>query len=73
MTINERAKCSVRLGAAEGTFNTKLNDLRKKFWLRKSEVTVERISVCNVFENLAEHGIYYLPCSVTKYVTDMLA
>ena len=30
--------------------NTQLNDLRKIICLRKSEVTVERISVCNVTE-----------------------
>ena len=28
-------------------FNTKLSDLRKIICLRKSEVSVERISVCN--------------------------
>ena len=36
--------------------NTKLNDLRKNICLRKSEVSVERLSVCNVIENLAEYS-----------------
>ena len=31
--------------------NTELNDSRKIICLRKSEVSVERISVCNVTEN----------------------
>ena len=45
-----------------------LNDLRIIIYLRKSEVSVERISVCNVIENLMAHGIYYLLCSYTKDV-----
>ena len=40
---------------------TELNDLRKMICLKKSEVSVERISVCNVTEILAEHGIQCLP------------
>ena len=40
------------------------NELRKNICLRKSEVSVERVSVCNVTENLAEHGIHCLPCSI---------
>ena len=40
--------------------------------LRKSEVSVEIISVCNVIENFVEHCIQYLPCSYTNVVTDML-
>ena len=39
-------------------FNTKLNVLIKIICFRKSEVSVERISVCNVIENLAEHSIH---------------
>ena len=34
--------------------------------LRKSGVSVERISGCNVIENFVEHGIHYLPCSFTN-------
>ena len=34
-----------------------LNDLRVIIYLRKSEVTFERISVCNVIEKVMEHGI----------------
>ena len=36
--------------------NTELKDLRKIICLPKSEVSVETISVCNVIENLTEHG-----------------
>ena len=45
-----------------------LNDLRKIICLRKSEVSVERISVCSVIENLAEHDIRCLPCICTSDV-----
>ena len=38
-------------------FNTELNDFRKYICLRKSKLSVERISVCYVFENLAEAGM----------------
>ena len=53
------------------TFNAELNDLKIIICLRKTEVTVERISVCNVIENLAEHGI---PSAMLLYqcVIDML-
>ena len=44
-----------------------LNDLRKIICLRKSEVSVERISVYNI-ENLAEYGIHCLPYSFTNDV-----
>ena len=50
-----------------------LNDLIKIICLRKSEVPVERISLCNVIENLAEHGIHCLLCSYTNDIIDMLA
>ena len=36
------------------TDNTKLNGLRKIIYLRKSEGSVESISVYNVIENLVE-------------------
>ena len=36
---------------------TRSFDLRKNICLRKSEVTAERFSVCNVIEKLIEHGI----------------
>ena len=45
--------------------------IEKVICLRKSEVSVERISVCNVDENLAKHGIHCQPCSYTNGVTDM--
>ena len=32
--------------------NTELNDLRKVVCLRKSEISFERISVCNLIENI---------------------
>ena len=41
--------------------NTELNDLRIIICLRKSEITIERISICNVIEKLMEHDC--LPCS----------
>ena len=53
-------------------FNSELNDLRKNICLRKSEVSVERISVCNFIENLEEHGIHCLPCSYTNDVINIL-
>ena len=40
--------------------------------LRKSEVTVERISVCNVIEKLMKHGVHCLPCPYTNDVINML-
>ena len=52
--------------------NTELNDLRKIICLRKSQVSVERISVCNVIENVMEHGIHCLPCSYTNNVIDVI-
>ena len=41
-------------------------------YLRKSEVIVERICVCNVIEKLMEHGIQFLTCSFTNDVIDLL-
>ena len=52
--------------------NTELNNLRKMISWRKFEVSVERISVCNVIENFAEHGIHFQPCSCANDVIDML-
>ena len=46
--------------------NTELNDRRKTICLRKSEVSVERISVCNVIKNV---GAW--PCSNTNDVIDL--
>ena len=40
--------------------NMDLNEFRKVICLRKSEVSVERISVCNVIENLG--SIAYTVC-----------
>ena len=37
---------------------------------RKSESYVERIFVCNVIENLAEHGIHCLPYANTSEAID---
>ena len=54
------------------TQNTELNDLRIIICLRKSEVTVERISICNVNEKLMEHGIHYVPCSCINDIIDLL-
>ena len=52
--------------------NMELNDLRIIIRLRKSEVSVERISVCNIIENLADHDIHCLPCSYNNDVINML-
>ena len=53
-------------------FKSESNDFRKFICLRKYEVSVERISACIVFENLAEHGIYCLPWPYTDDRVDML-
>ena len=50
-------------------FNTELNE--KVICLRKFDVSVERISVCNVGENFAKHGIHCQPCFYSNGVTDM--
>ena len=49
-----------------------LHDLRIIICFRKSEVTVERISFCNVSEKLMEQGNHCLPCSYTNDVIDLL-
>ena len=51
---------------------TERNDLRKIICLRKSEVSVVRISVCYITENMVEHGIHCLPCSYINDVINML-
>ena len=54
-------------------FSTELNDLRKMICLKKPEISVERISVCNVIElNLTEHRINSLPSSYISDVINML-
>ena len=40
--------------------------------LRKSDVTVQRISVCNVTEKIKVHGIHCLSLSYTNDVIDLL-
>ena len=50
-------------------YNTELSDLRKIICFRKSKDSVERISVCNVIENLVEHGIHSLPIPYQYDVT----
>ena len=52
-------------------FHSELNDLRKNVCLRKSDVSYETISVCNIIENFAEHGIHCLPCSYTNDVINV--
>ena len=54
-------------------YNTELKDWRINICLRKSEVIVERISVCNVIKKLMEHGICCLPCSYTNDVIEQLS
>ena len=48
------------------------SELRKNICLRKYQVSVERISVCNVTVKLMEHGIHCLPCSDTSFI-DLLS
>ena len=52
--------------------NTELNDWRIIICLRNSEVTVEKISVCNIIEKLMEHGIHCLSCSCINNAIDLL-
>ena len=52
--------------------DTELINLRKIICLSKFEVSIERISVCDVIEHLAEHGIHFLSCSYTNDVINML-
>ena len=63
-------------------FNTELNDLRKIICLRKTKVSVERILVYKVIENLVEFclpcftifsmKLYCLPCIYTNDIIDLL-
>ena len=48
--------------------NTELNDLRKLVSLRKSEVSVGRLSVCKVIEDLRSmaHTVCYAPISIAS-------
>ena len=41
--------------------------------LRTTDVTIERISVCNIIEILMEHGIHCLSCSYTNDVIYLLS
>ena len=43
------------------------------YLFEKSEVAVERISVCNAIEKLKENGIHCLSCFYTNDVIDLLA
>ena len=78
--------CSV-LFTKRTTLNTELNDLSKIICLRKTLVSVERISVYKVIENLVEHGrhfvclsfstkfsetLYCLPCLYTNDIINLL-
>ena len=44
----------------------------KNICLRKYEDSVERISICNAIENLAEHSIHCLPCSYINDAIDIM-
>ena len=66
-------QCKTPSSQAKGTkptLYTELNDLRKNICLRKSEGSVERISVYYVIEKLTEHGIHCLPC---LYINDVIS
>ena len=52
---------------------TDLNGMRKIICLRKSDYSVEIISVCNVIETLVEHDIHSLTFSYTNEVVNMLS
>ena len=56
----------------DSSYNKELNDLRKNICDRKSEVSVERNSVCHEIEHLMEHGIHCLTCAYTNDVIDLL-
>ena len=58
---------------ADLQINTELNELRIIICLRKSKVSIERMSVHNVIENFVEHAIHCLPCIYTNDVINMLA
>ena len=45
--------------------------LKKNICVRKSEVSMKRISGFNVIENLMEHGIHCLPSSYTNDVINV--
>ena len=49
-----------------------LNDWSVIICLRKSEVSVKIVTVCNVIEILVEHGTHCLPCSRTNDVIYLL-
>ena len=53
--------------------SSKKNRNRTLIRLRKSEVFVERISVCNVIEKFMEHSIHCLSCSYNNDVIDLLS
>ena len=53
--------------------NSQLNDVRTIICLRKFEVSVERISICNVIEKLADRGMHGLLCFYTDDVVDVLS
>ena len=48
--------------------NMELNDLRISICLRKSEVSVERVLVCDVTEKLMQPGKHCFPCSNTNEI-----
>ena len=53
--------------------NTELNNFRHNICLqKKSEISVEKISVCYVTENLAEYDTHCLPCFYTNDVINLL-
>ena len=68
---NIKMKGLLVLSVYGDTWKIELNDLRKIICFKKSEVSVERISVCNVIENLAKHGRHCLPCSYTNDIIEL--
>ena len=71
--ITDKVYCGCVLPGKSTTINnTEFNESKKAICLRKSEVSVDRISVRNIIEYLAEHGMHCLPYSHTNDVIDML-
>ena len=52
-------------------YNMELNDLTIIIYLRKSKVSVEGISVCDVIEKFVEHKTHRLPCSDSDEIIDL--
>ena len=68
----QKKKKQIKKQQQKNNNKKQFNDLRIIICLKKSEVTIVIISVCNVIENLAEHGIGCLPYSYINDILDLL-